>query len=92
MKRVNSFGQGDHIVHLKVKTPGKLSEKQRALFTALAELEMDTPGTVAGIVKTNDGETTRTLTLLTLLRFARGYCVYLSLNLYRLNSIIYFLG
>uniref|UniRef100_A0A2P2HZ61 Protein tumorous imaginal discs, mitochondrial-like n=2 Tax=Hirondellea gigas TaxID=1518452 RepID=A0A2P2HZ61_9CRUS len=56
MKRVNSYGQGDHIVHLKVKAPNTLTPQQRALFITLAELETGTPGTVSGITKTTDGK------------------------------------
>lgn len=59
MKRLNSFGNGDHYVHLKIKIPLKLSEKQKALITAFAELEKDTPGTIEGIQsKTEDDEKT----------------------------------
>ncbi|XP_023210805.1 protein tumorous imaginal discs, mitochondrial-like isoform X1 [Centruroides sculpturatus] len=57
VKRVNSFGNGDHFVHVKIKIPLKLSDKQKALMTAFAELEDDTPGTVEGIqTKKEDDE------------------------------------
>ncbi|KAI1292898.1 Mitochonrial uncharacterized protein [Halotydeus destructor] len=55
-KRVNSYGQGDHYIHFKIKIPSKLSTKQKALITAYAELEDDTPGTVEGIVDTTGGD------------------------------------
>lgn len=32
MKRVNSYGTGDHYIHLKIKIPQKLSPKQKALI------------------------------------------------------------
>jgi len=56
MKRINTYGHGDHIVHFKVKVPKKLTQKQRDLYTALAELESDTSGTVKGFAKTKDGK------------------------------------
>lgn len=37
MKRVNSYGNGDHYVHIKVAVPKKLTNEQKALiqvFTA----------------------------------------------------------
>lgn len=56
LKRINSYGQGDHYVHFKIKIPSKLSEKQRALIQAFAETEKDTPGTVDGVVDTEEGK------------------------------------
>ncbi|XP_014668628.1 PREDICTED: protein tumorous imaginal discs, mitochondrial-like [Priapulus caudatus] len=53
--RVNSHGFGDHYVHIKVKVPTKLDEKQRALLLAFAELDKDSTGTVNGIVQTETG-------------------------------------
>lgn len=32
MKRVNSYGHGDHYVHIKIITPKKLTTKQKALI------------------------------------------------------------
>jgi len=55
MKRVDAYGHGDHIVHLKIRVPTKLSPEQKDLFTALASLESDTTGSVRGFAKTNDG-------------------------------------
>ncbi|GBN63484.1 Protein tumorous imaginal discs, mitochondrial [Araneus ventricosus] len=56
IKRVSSYGYGDHIITIKIKIPQKLSQKQKALITAFAELETDTPGTVEGVVLTNEGK------------------------------------
>lgn len=32
LKRVNSYGTGDHYVHLKIQIPPKLNNKQKALI------------------------------------------------------------
>lgn len=57
LKRVNSYGQGDHYVHFKIKIPDKLTEKQRALMLAFAETEdTSTDQTVEGVVDTDDGK------------------------------------
>lgn len=56
IRRVNSYGYGDHYVHIKIKVPQKLSQKQRALLAMYAEMEEDTPGTIDGIVNTTDGK------------------------------------
>ncbi|KAF8791454.1 protein tumorous imaginal discs, mitochondrial-like [Argiope bruennichi] len=56
IKRVSSYGYGDHIINIKIKIPQKLSQKQKALVTAFAELETDTPGSVEGVVLTNEGK------------------------------------
>jgi DnaJ family protein A protein 3 len=57
LKRVNSYGQGDHYVHFKIKTPDKLTEKQKALMLAFAETEDNSSNsTVDGVVDTSDGE------------------------------------
>ncbi|GFT88191.1 protein tumorous imaginal discs, mitochondrial [Nephila pilipes] len=56
IKRISSYGYGDHYLNVKIKTPQRLTEKQKALITAYAELETDTPGTVEGIILTNDGK------------------------------------
>ncbi|XP_046672184.1 protein tumorous imaginal discs, mitochondrial-like isoform X2 [Homalodisca vitripennis] len=56
LKKVNTTsGYGDHYVHIKVKVPKKLTEKQRALVLAYAELEDDTPGIIRGITYKKDG-------------------------------------
>ncbi|XP_055628960.1 protein tumorous imaginal discs, mitochondrial isoform X2 [Toxorhynchites rutilus septentrionalis] len=56
LKRVNSYGTGDHYVHLKIQIPTKLSDKQKALIQAYAELEEDTPGQIMGVTYKTDDE------------------------------------
>ncbi|XP_053689858.1 protein tumorous imaginal discs, mitochondrial-like isoform X1 [Sabethes cyaneus] len=56
LKRVNSYGTGDHYVHLKIQIPAKLSNKQKALIQAYAELEEDTPGQIMGVTFKTDGK------------------------------------
>jgi DnaJ family protein A protein 3 len=56
LKKMNTFGYGDHYVHLKIQVPRSLNQKQRALLQAYAEIEDDTPGVVHGIVYTKDGK------------------------------------
>jgi len=51
MKRVHSSGHGDHYVHVKIKTPTKLSAEQEALLSAFAELEEDVDGTITGLTE-----------------------------------------
>ncbi|CDW57040.1 protein tumorous imaginal discs [Trichuris trichiura] len=55
LKKVNSYGYGDHYVHVKIQVPKKLTDRQRALLTAYAEMESDTPGSVKGVTMTADG-------------------------------------
>lgn len=55
LKRVNSYGTGDHYVHLKIQIPTKLNNKQKALIQAYAELEEDTPGQIMGVTNKTDG-------------------------------------
>lgn len=55
LRKVNGYGYGDHYVHIKIKPPVRLNEKQRNLLLAYAESEEDTPGTVNGIVYTKSG-------------------------------------
>lgn len=55
LKRVNSYGSGDHYVHLKIQIPTKLSSQQKALVQAYAELEEDTPGQIMGVTHKTDG-------------------------------------
>jgi DnaJ family protein A protein 3 len=55
LKKVNGYGNGDHYVHLKIIIPKKLSNKQKALIQAYAELETDTPGQILGVTFKNDG-------------------------------------
>lgn len=55
LRKVNGFGFGDHYIHVKIKVPVRLTEKQKNLILAYAELEEDTAGTVNGITYTKDG-------------------------------------
>ncbi|XP_071087458.1 protein tumorous imaginal discs, mitochondrial-like isoform X2 [Haliotis cracherodii] len=52
ISRVNSYGYGDHYVHIKIKIPTRLSAEQKALILAYAELEKGVEGTVDGIART----------------------------------------
>ncbi|KAI9553965.1 hypothetical protein GHT06_019236 [Daphnia sinensis] len=58
LRKVNSYGYGDHYIHVKIKVPVRLTEKQRNLILAYAEVEEDTAGTVNGITYTKDGKRT----------------------------------
>ncbi|XP_070811357.1 dnaJ homolog subfamily A member 3, mitochondrial isoform X1 [Pituophis catenifer annectens] len=53
--RVNSYGYGDHYIHIKVKVPKRLTDRQRALMLSYAEDETDVEGTVNGIASTTTG-------------------------------------
>ncbi|PSN31618.1 Tumorous imaginal discs protein, partial [Blattella germanica] len=75
MKKINSFGYGDHYVNFKISIPKSLNEKQRALIQAYAELEDDTPGIIRGITYKKDGSrqcVVESQDLLHLLRIALG--------------------
>lgn len=61
LRKVNAYGYGDHYVHVKIKVPVRLTEKQKTLLLAYAELENDTPGTVNGITYTKEGSLTSLL-------------------------------
>ncbi|KAJ6655940.1 hypothetical protein lerEdw1_004525 [Lerista edwardsae] len=54
--RVNSYGYGDHYIHIKVKIPKRLTERQRALMLSYAEDETDVEGTVNGVANTTAGD------------------------------------
>ncbi|XP_041358506.1 protein tumorous imaginal discs, mitochondrial-like isoform X2 [Gigantopelta aegis] len=61
INRVNSYGYGDHYIHIKIKVPTKLTSEQKALILAYAELEKNTEGTINGVAHTKsagkkDGE------------------------------------
>uniref|UniRef100_UPI00358EF829 dnaJ homolog subfamily A member 3, mitochondrial-like isoform X2 n=1 Tax=Myxine glutinosa TaxID=7769 RepID=UPI00358EF829 len=56
ISRVNSYGYGDHYIHLKVKIPKKLTQRQRALISEYAEDETTVEGTVDGITNTKTGK------------------------------------
>ncbi|XP_072838877.2 dnaJ homolog subfamily A member 3, mitochondrial isoform X1 [Pogona vitticeps] len=53
--RVNSYGYGDHYLHIKIKVPKSLTERQRALMLSYAEDEKDVEGTVNGVTTTVAG-------------------------------------
>ncbi|KAK3604566.1 hypothetical protein CHS0354_026256 [Potamilus streckersoni] len=55
ISRVNSYGYGDHYVHLKIKIPLKLTPEQKALILQFAELEKNVDGTINGVVETKSG-------------------------------------
>jgi len=46
LSRVNSYGYGDHYLHVKIHVPSKLTEMQRSLIEAYAQTEMDRVGSV----------------------------------------------
>ncbi|KRY01581.1 Mitochonrial uncharacterized protein [Trichinella pseudospiralis] len=56
IKKVNSYGYGDHYVHVKIEVPKKLSDAQRAIIMAYAEMETNTPGTIRGVTTTAGGD------------------------------------
>ncbi|XP_012278228.2 protein tumorous imaginal discs, mitochondrial isoform X2 [Orussus abietinus] len=55
MKKMNGAGYGDHYVNIKITIPERLTEEQKSLMQAYAELENDTPGSVYGITYKKDG-------------------------------------
>lgn len=56
LKRVNSYGNGNHYINFKILIPKKLTDKQKALIQAYAELEDDTPGQILGVTHKTDGK------------------------------------
>ncbi|XP_012261563.1 protein tumorous imaginal discs, mitochondrial-like isoform X2 [Athalia rosae] len=56
LKKVNSLGYGDHYVEIKIAIPSSLTEKQKALLQAYAELESNTPGSIYGVTFKTDGQ------------------------------------
>ncbi|KAG7504884.1 dnaJ-like subfamily A member 3, mitochondrial [Solea senegalensis] len=54
--RVSSYGYGDHYVHVKIKVPKTLTDRQRALLLSYAEDEADVEGTVNGVTSTTTGK------------------------------------
>ncbi|XP_032303468.1 dnaJ homolog subfamily A member 3, mitochondrial isoform X2 [Coturnix japonica] len=53
--KVNSYGYGDHYIHVKIKVPQRLTDRQRALMMSYAEDETDVEGTVNGVTNTTSG-------------------------------------
>ncbi|VDP03050.1 unnamed protein product [Soboliphyme baturini] len=60
IKKVNSYGYGDHHVHIRIKAPRwalrSLSDRQKAVITVYAEMEKDTEGSIRGVTSTADGK------------------------------------
>ncbi|XP_066509809.1 dnaJ heat shock protein family (Hsp40) member A3b [Hoplias malabaricus] len=54
--RMNSYGYGDHYIHIKIKIPKKLSRRQRELVLSYAEEETDVEGIVTGVSKNTTGD------------------------------------
>uniref|UniRef100_A0A671RLJ9 DnaJ homolog subfamily A member 3, mitochondrial n=1 Tax=Sinocyclocheilus anshuiensis TaxID=1608454 RepID=A0A671RLJ9_9TELE len=50
--RVSGYGYGDHYVHIKIKIPKMLTDRQRALMRSYAEDETDVEGSVSGVTST----------------------------------------
>ncbi|XP_018353343.1 PREDICTED: protein tumorous imaginal discs, mitochondrial-like isoform X1 [Trachymyrmex septentrionalis] len=55
LKKVDGLGYGDHYVNVKITVPKQLTDKQRALLQAFAELETNTPGSIHGVTYKTDG-------------------------------------
>uniref|UniRef100_A0A8C2HVP8 DnaJ heat shock protein family (Hsp40) member A3a n=1 Tax=Cyprinus carpio TaxID=7962 RepID=A0A8C2HVP8_CYPCA len=53
--RVSGYGYGDHYVHVKIKIPKMLTDRQQALMKSYAEDETDVEGTVNGVTSTTAG-------------------------------------
>ncbi|KAM8842387.1 dnaJ homolog subfamily A member 3, mitochondrial-like [Synchiropus picturatus] len=58
IRRMNSFGYGDHFVHIKIKVPRKLTQRQHSLMLSYAEDETDVAGTVSGVKPSSGGGAT----------------------------------
>ncbi|XP_072224157.1 dnaJ heat shock protein family (Hsp40) member A3a [Leuresthes tenuis] len=54
--RVSGYGFGDHYIHVKIKIPKTLTDRQRALLTSYAEDETDIEGSVNGVTATSTGK------------------------------------
>ncbi|XP_063759453.1 dnaJ heat shock protein family (Hsp40) member A3a isoform X1 [Eleginops maclovinus] len=53
--RISGHGYGDHYVHVKIKVPKTLTDRQRTLLTSYAEDETEVEGTVNGVTNTTTG-------------------------------------
>uniref|UniRef100_A0A8C2YZP7 DnaJ homolog subfamily A member 3, mitochondrial n=1 Tax=Cyclopterus lumpus TaxID=8103 RepID=A0A8C2YZP7_CYCLU len=53
--RITGYGYGDHYVHVKIKVPKILTDRQRALLASYAEDETEVEGTVTGVTTTTTG-------------------------------------
>ncbi|KAK2497924.1 hypothetical protein MC885_010990 [Smutsia gigantea] len=56
--RINSYGYGDHYIHIKIRVPKRLTSRQQSLILSYAEDETDVEGTVNGVVSTSTGGST----------------------------------
>lgn len=54
--RISGYGFGDHYVHVKIKVPKTLTDRQRALLMSYAEDETEVEGTVNGVTATTTGK------------------------------------
>ncbi|XP_067089796.1 dnaJ homolog subfamily A member 3, mitochondrial-like [Osmerus mordax] len=54
--RISGYGFGDHYVHIKIRVPKLLTDRQRALLMSYAEDETDVEGTVNGVTNTTTGK------------------------------------
>ncbi|XP_047427163.1 dnaJ heat shock protein family (Hsp40) member A3a isoform X1 [Mugil cephalus] len=53
--RVSGYGFGDHYIHVKIRIPKTLTDRQRSLLMSYAEDEADVEGTVNGVTSTTTG-------------------------------------
>ncbi|KAK6312309.1 hypothetical protein J4Q44_G00179730 [Coregonus suidteri] len=53
--RISGYGYGDHYVHVKVRVPKTLTDRQKALLMSYAEDETEVEGTVNGVTSTTAG-------------------------------------
>ncbi|XP_001363400.1 dnaJ homolog subfamily A member 3, mitochondrial isoform X1 [Monodelphis domestica] len=56
--RINSYGYGDHYIHIKIRVPRRLTSRQQSLMLSYAEDETDVEGTVNGVTSTTAGGST----------------------------------
>uniref|UniRef100_H2ZB36 Chaperone DnaJ C-terminal domain-containing protein n=1 Tax=Ciona savignyi TaxID=51511 RepID=H2ZB36_CIOSA len=49
IKKVNSYGFGDHYVHVRINSPKLLTERQKELLLEFAQEESNVNGTVDGV-------------------------------------------
>lgn len=54
--RINSYGYGDHYIHIKIRIPKRLTSRQQNLILSYAEDETDVEGTVNGVTLTSSGK------------------------------------
>ncbi|KAF6123950.1 DnaJ heat shock protein family (Hsp40) member A3 [Phyllostomus discolor] len=54
--RINSYGYGDHYIHVKIRVPKRLTSRQHSLMLSYAEDETDVEGTVNGVTNTSTGK------------------------------------